>query len=622
MPDEIARLLDKLRAHRVPPLNELVDRSTIELIHRGFTEMWQVPLAIYWPLGAPDDEASWVADSSGRIVVPPSGQADCVHQPQCTGLVWRGCSRRPGCDESDVKYAHMTAKRKRPLIYCCNRGFLYLTMPVILEGRVIAVLFTGQLFPAPNTSWEDVAIEGLEMQSAHGIVDLNALSRFRFDETRSKSRDDEPDLGQYAPVRPEDLSKYSDGLSKARDALCEIASAKAEVDMSKLRCFFRTWLFECQRSKSEFWKFVDEWLTAWRFPEGAFFLALMFDKDPRFVRIEQALGLPDVTCGAYEIADRGIWERLRQTANTESSSESHRIGGLLKNLSLPRAAVVALPMGKHGLHLYGVRGTPDGPPMWQSDRVSARQFVGDMGLLLDQIEKEQAKEEFLQCFSHELRSPIHASLFTIDRIRKGHFSDPTLLDKRCKRLQAQINRLLKVIEGVWQLQTILAGLPPTLNPQRTNLYDFLAHCVSQASDMSHRDDVSFAVRKESLAGLPAIEVDPDAFGLVVFNLLDNALKYSAKNSDVRVRGWREGVEVVLTFKNIGLRIPPRDELDVFERFVRTLDAVEKVPHSSGIGLFLAKHIVEAHGGTITAGSSPFNQRDHLVTVTVRMPVKQ
>lgn len=621
MPDHILALLKKYEAHRVPALIELVDRRTIALIHRGFTEMWQVPLAIYWPMGDPDEESSWVADDSGRIVVSPSGEAKCPSESGVSRHAWRGCLCRPACDQSDLRYACLTAQRRKPLVYYCGRGFFYLTMPVVLEGSVIAVLFTGQLFPAVNTSWVHVPIEGIDSPDGKGVADLHKVSLQQWSATQIPESRGEPQPEEYPQTRPEDLARYIQGLSEARDALLEVASAKAEAEKSHLRTYFRTWLFDVPLDRSAFWELLEEWFTAWRFPYGAFFLGLTYDRDPRRVNVEQVVGLPDVKCGAYEVADPQQWDRLRQAGTTASSDNTFKVAGLLKGVRLPAARVVALPLAKHGVQLYGVRGRPEGPPLWKSDCVSARQFVGDMGLLLDQIEKAKAKEEFLQCFSHELRSPIHAALFTIDRIRKGHFVEPGVLDARCRRLQAQINRLLKVIEGVWQLQTILAGHKSTLNPQRTNLYDFLAHCASQAKDMSQRDDLDIVLERESLPGLPSIEVDPHAFGLVVFNLLDNAVKYSAKHTEVRVRGWREGVEVVLTFENIGLRIPPTTELDVFERFARAKEAIEMVPHSTGIGLFLARHIVAAHGGTIIAASSPLG-RNHLVTVSVRLPVKQ
>jgi signal transduction histidine kinase len=103
--------------------------------------------------------------------------------------------------------------------------------------------------------------------------------------------------------------------------------------------------------------------------------------------------------------------------------------------------------------------------------------------------------------------------------------------------------------------------------------------------------------------MPAVELDPIKISVVVENLVDNALKYTRKEGQVTVEinddkmnSARPAVEVVVTDSGIG--IPPGDQPKIFQRFFRSPSAVKVVTDGSGLGLFIAKDIVENHGGEI------------------------
>ena len=103
-------------------------------------------------------------------------------------------------------------------------------------------------------------------------------------------------------------------------------------------------------------------------------------------------------------------------------------------------------------------------------------------------------------------------------------------------------------------------------------------------------------------GLPLIGVDEDRIGQVLLNLVGNALQYTPAGGLVRVRARHEGRSVHLTVIDTGIGIAPEHLLHVFERFYRVDDSRSRVGGGSGIGLTIAKHLVEAHGGEISAAS--------------------
>jgi signal transduction histidine kinase len=126
--------------------------------------------------------------------------------------------------------------------------------------------------------------------------------------------------------------------------------------------------------------------------------------------------------------------------------------------------------------------------------------------------------------------------------------------------------------------------------------------------------VSFRVRAQQ-SGTPllyeppdspglTVDLDPEAFSQALFNLLDNALKYSPAGLPVELTVERQGREVVVAVRDRGIGIPADEHAKVFERFHRVGSSLVHDVKGSGLGLSIAKHIVEAHGGRLTLESAP------------------
>lgn len=112
-------------------------------------------------------------------------------------------------------------------------------------------------------------------------------------------------------------------------------------------------------------------------------------------------------------------------------------------------------------------------------------------------------------------------------------------------------------------------------------------------------------------GMEAL-VDPAKMARVLENLVRNAISFADRGTCVRCRGWREGEGVALSVEDQGREIAPAHLKSIFEKFYRA-DAA-RGGGGAGLGLAIAKEIVEAHGGTIEAASA-----DGLTTFTVRLP---
>ena len=118
--------------------------------------------------------------------------------------------------------------------------------------------------------------------------------------------------------------------------------------------------------------------------------------------------------------------------------------------------------------------------------------------------------------------------------------------------------------------------------------------------------------------MPKVLADREAISRVLFNLLDNALKYSNIIRGVFLRAWADGESVFLEVQDEGIGISKQDQKKIYKKFYRTDEARESNIKGSGIGLTLVAHIIKAHGGEVLLESDVGKG----TKVTVRLPVKR
>jgi two-component system, OmpR family, sensor histidine kinase KdpD len=124
------------------------------------------------------------------------------------------------------------------------------------------------------------------------------------------------------------------------------------------------------------------------------------------------------------------------------------------------------------------------------------------------------------------------------------------------------------------------------------------------------------VELELASELPMLDVDAVLFEQVLFNLLDNAAKYSPEGTTIRVRSWRDGDAVCLQILDEGEGIPPTDLEHIFDKFYRA-EKGDQVRAGTGLGLAISRGFIEAMHGTIMAA----NRSDRSGAVfAIRLPI--
>lgn len=211
---------------------------------------------------------------------------------------------------------------------------------------------------------------------------------------------------------------------------------------------------------------------------------------------------------------------------------------------------------------------------------------------------EATRRRLLADLAHEMRTPVA----TLDGYLEGLEDGVVSVDEQTlATLRIQTARLARLTEDITAVSRAEEH-QLDLHPRRVRVEQLLAVAIDSVADRYAERGVTLT--REAGEGLPAVEVDPDRIGQVLANLLDNALRHTPAGGSVAVsaRSAADGRTVQIRVADTGAGIPAEHLPHVFERFYRVDRARDRAHGGSGIGLAIAKALVEAHGGSITASS--------------------
>lgn len=213
----------------------------------------------------------------------------------------------------------------------------------------------------------------------------------------------------------------------------------------------------------------------------------------------------------------------------------------------------------------------------------------------------QLQSDFVSAVSHEFRTPLTSLRQFTDLLN----DDPDLpASKRRTFYQAQARateRLRRLVESLLDFGRMEAGARP-YRFERLSTGPLVGGIIEDF----RRDGTPDGFNIEASIGEPsgAVDADPDAFARALWNLLDNAVKYSGSSRTVSVNVDVRNDSVAISVRDKGLGIPRNEHDAIFNKFVRGTASRAHGIKGTGIGLAMVRHIVEAHGGTVRVESAP------------------
>ena len=224
------------------------------------------------------------------------------------------------------------------------------------------------------------------------------------------------------------------------------------------------------------------------------------------------------------------------------------------------------------------------------------------------------KDEFLATLSHELRTPLNAIVGWTSMLTKGQV-DPARMPRVFEALDRDAHSQAQLIADVLDVSRIVTG-KLQLQLSTLDMCELVALATDSVRAAASGKDIELSVERTSDC---LVRGDPGRLQQVVWNLLSNAIKFTPAGGTIRIAVIRDERQVAVSVADTGAGIPTDFLPHVFDRFRQADQTSTRVHGGLGLGLSIVKHLVELHGGTVSAESGGPGQGARF---TVRLPVSR
>lgn len=246
------------------------------------------------------------------------------------------------------------------------------------------------------------------------------------------------------------------------------------------------------------------------------------------------------------------------------------------------------------------------------DQDELAQLAISFNQMAEKLEKtEELRRELIGDVTHELRTPLSAIKGSIEGLLDGVLQADV---DTFQQIYRETDRLQRLVNDLQELSRVEAGAYE-LDLQPQAISNLIQATHDRIGRQFEEKDVRLTVKIPS--NLPQVKVDDDRIGQVLLNLVGNALQYTPPGGEVILQAQQEGGQIILSIIDTGIGIPKEHLPHIFSRFYRVDKSRARVSGGSGIGLTIAKHIIEAHAGRIWAESPG---RDFGSTFSFTLPV--
>jgi signal transduction histidine kinase len=213
---------------------------------------------------------------------------------------------------------------------------------------------------------------------------------------------------------------------------------------------------------------------------------------------------------------------------------------------------------------------------------------------------EDTRRQLLANIVHELGRPLGAIRSAIHVLRQGIVTDIETRDELLEGIEDEVIRMQPLLDDLAQLHGVVLG-HVGLSRQSISLSDWLPSMILPWRAAALDKGLEWSA--DISPSLPDMDIDPDRIGQVIGNLLSNAIKYTPAGGKVLIQARSDQTEVLITVSDTGPGIIADEQERVFEPFYRS-SFERRFPQGLGLGLTIARDLVEAHGGELEVSSRP------------------
>lgn len=229
---------------------------------------------------------------------------------------------------------------------------------------------------------------------------------------------------------------------------------------------------------------------------------------------------------------------------------------------------------------------------------------------------DAAKSEFISIASHQLRTPITAIKGYLSLVLEGSYGkmDPAVQDI-LNKVYVVNNRMSQLVEDLLNISRIESGRVQ-YNFVKTSLEPIVADVVDMFALIAKEKGLALKIKLPKTSS-PKLSLDENKIREVISNLIDNAIKYTKEGSVTVSVESKEGF-VMVKVADTGIGIDPEDKQRVFEKFTRSSETMKLDVSGTGLGLYVGKNFIEAHGGLLTVESEGMGKG---ATFVIKLPAE-
>jgi len=314
-------------------------------------------------------------------------------------------------------------------------------------------------------------------------------------------------------------------------------------------------------------------------------------------------GVRDIVCVVYVVRHTGP---IIGAINRMISDQRRATAAAVAVAAVTAAAVAwtltrRLRLLTRSARDYAARGGPFDPRVKGNDEIGV--LAGTLRGMASEIEARNGyNRDFVSTTIHELRTPLTAIQGAVELLEQGAAENPAARAKFLGNIRRQSARMIRLVGELRELTRMDTDLlkAPT---ETVDYASFLRDAVARLEEVFDQPRAACSLQVEE--GIePRVALMPDKIEQVMSNLLENAFRYTPVSGAVTVRVRVENGLATTEVEDTGPGIAPSNLSRVFDRFFTTESRDRSTDYGSGLGLYIARRIVESHGGTISAANVP------------------
>ena len=228
---------------------------------------------------------------------------------------------------------------------------------------------------------------------------------------------------------------------------------------------------------------------------------------------------------------------------------------------------------------------------YKSNIMEIDDLINSINKLSNELnEQENLRKQLTGDIAHELRTPLTSIKGHLDAIIVGIW-EPT--NERLNSINEEVKRITNLVDELRKLAKFDSG-KDNLNKEIVNLKNYIKSIAYNYEGKALEKNIVIKYQLENIEAL----IDKEKFAQVIINILSNAIKYNNGNNEIYIKVFKKNNSINISIKDSGIGIPKSEYKNIFERFYRLDKSRGANEKGAGVGLTIAKSIVNAHGGEI------------------------